>query len=404
MSIDARLAAPRSERAKVVIVASQWGTNWGERSTAIRLCAGALALSADVTIVSLDDRSSEENAPLRRTFDGIFPVHSASAPPAHPRVREVLRASLARAEGTISPQAGALPDIAARGLLGLDGQPSSEALGIIEHLQPDIVVMAGVETLWLGEGLPVGPTRPRVVFLPLLGADARLASSALEPLAEIVDAIGVFSHVEGSLLLRSVGVRDRSMVQRLSLSFPVNHHASHFGLAGMAGFGRYVLIISGWPDDDPAVGMVPPHDYVREMVGDVSVAEVRHGRWLITRRGERFDVPWSANRMNLWRLMAGAVATVDVRPPGPIGREAIESMMFATPVVVREGTVAAEHARLAGGGLWYSAPGEMLDAMAYLLDHDDEQAAFAKAGREWAEREHGDTERLVTEVAQLVLG
>ncbi|MHB8245076.1 MAG: glycosyltransferase [Acidimicrobiales bacterium] len=404
MSIDQSRAEPRTDRPKVAIVMSAWGSNWGERATAVRLVAGALSLKAEVVVVSLDDRSDPETAPPRRTFDGIFPIHSAAASPSHPRVSEVLQASLRRFEQRSSPEAAVLPEVASRGLLALDARPSAEAIGIISHLQPDVVVAAGVETLWMGESLPVGEDRPRVVVLPLLGTDTRASSVALAPLAEIADAVGAFSHSECQLLAESVGSRRRTVLHRLSLPFPVNRQASLSGLAGTASFGRYVLVISGWPDDDPAAGIAPVHDYLREFIGDISVAEVRHGRWLVSEHGRHFQVPWAANRMNLWRLMAGAVATIDVRPGGPIGREAIESMMFRTPVVVRAGTVAAEHAKEANGGLWYAAPGEMVDAARHLVENTGNRDRLAKSAREWAENEHADTQGLVQAVSTMVLG
>lgn len=394
------LAAPRPERPRVAIVVSSWGERHGEKDAAIRLVAGAVALDAEVTIVSLDDRRDLSEAPVRRYYDGIFPVHSAAAETSDHRVAEIARAALARPDGADD----LLPETAARGIIELESRLSPECLGIIEHLAPDIVVLAGIETLWLAVALPVGPARPRVVALPLLGADPLLASRELAPLAETTAAIGAFSLAEHTLLERSAGARRDGLVHDLHPAFPVNEGAAHSGMAGMASFGRYLLVISGFPDDGSPAGTAPAHDLVRSAVGDLSVAEVRPGRWLVTDGARRFDVVWTPSRMNLWRLMAQAVATVDVRPPGPIGREVIESLRFGTPVIVPEGTVAAEHARRSGGGLWYAQPGELLDAARYFVEHELERDRFGASGRAWAVREHGDGDRFAAEVRRLVFG
>ncbi len=403
MTIESARAEPHPSRVTVAVVMTSWATDWGERRAAIRMVAGALALSADIVVVSLDDRSDPSRLPPRRTFDGIFPIHSASARVPQRRLGQVLRSALERRPSSSSPASPSVPEAAARKLLATDGQPSSEALGILDHLKPDVVVLAGVETLWMAEAMPVGPSRPRIVVLPLLGTDSVLASDAMKPLAEIADAVGAFSDTEYRLLSRSVGSRRPDVIHHLRLSFPVNRQAAHSGLAGVASFGRYLLVISGWPElTDSAVG--PPHDYLRAVLGDISVAEVRPGQWLVTESGRRFDVPWSSTQMNVWRLMAGAVATLDVRPQGPIGREAIESLLFGTPVVVPAGSIAAEHAKASNGGLWYGSPGEMIEQVRYFLDDDSAREGFGRAGREWAEREHNDTQRLVDELTRIVLG
>ncbi|MHB1987708.1 MAG: glycosyltransferase [Acidimicrobiales bacterium] len=400
MGVDPRLAAARPRRATVAIVVSQWGSDWGERRTAVRFVAGALALRADIVVVSLDDRSDPLSSPPPRTFDGIFPVHSATAEVNSPAVDRMLRASLSRQPGP--PLTGS--EVASKRLLETWTQASPEALAILDQLKPDAVVLAGAETFWVARALPVGPRRPRVVVLPLLGTDELLASPALAPLAELADGIGTFSRAEHALAAGSIGARRPELLRRVRLSFPVNRQGAQAGLAGMATFGRYLLVVSGWPDDDPDASTAPPHDYLRSALGDISIAEVRSGRWLVTSGGRRYDVPWAASRMNLWRLMARAVVTLDVRVPGPIGREAVESMLFGTPVVVPAGSVAAEHAKVSNGGLWYGSPGEMLDAVSYFVDHPADRARLARAGQQWAEREHGNTTAMISDVTELALG
>ena len=194
-----------------------------------------------------------------------------------------------------------------------------------------------------------------------------------------------------------------SKVRQMQIALPVNRLATTAGIVGVNAFGRYVLMISGFADD-PASGRCPPHEYLRHVFGDIAVAEVRRQRWLVTGSGARFEMTWTPTRMNLWRLMAQAAVTVDLRSPGPIGREAIESLRFGTPVVVPDSSVAAEHAAVANAGLWYRNQGEMVDFVRALLDDEVVRSQLGANGQQWAEQVHGDTERFVTQASNVVLG
>ncbi|MDA8038586.1 MAG: glycosyltransferase [Actinomycetota bacterium] len=386
------------ERQHVVVVAAGWGASSGEAASVTRLMAGAVALHARVSVVSLDDRAGRPGAPPRRRRDGPFTVHSAQAPASRRQLADLLETSIRR-----QPH-GELPDAAVRGLLRLSSRPSREALGAVLDLEPDTVVLAGPETFFMGEPLPVGTGRPRVVVLPLGGRPELLGSHALRPLVAAADAVVAVSETERSRLapLLPAGREDRLRLVRPV--YPVNRGAAAAGMAGMASFGRYLLVLSGFPPDEPSSGRCPAHDYLRQVLGPISVVEVCHGRWRVTDAERRHDVVWPANRMNLWRLMARAAATLEVRPAGPVGREAIESLLFATPVVVPAGTVAAEHAAASNGGLWYRDPGEMLDALKALLDDGALRDAIGSQGRRWAERQHGDMAAFAEEATVAVLG
>jgi glycosyltransferase involved in cell wall biosynthesis len=218
------------------------------------------------------------------------------------------------------------------------------------------------------------------------------------------DAIGAFSDGEFDRIARLLRNDDVSRLHRLRIALPVNRLAATAAMAGLGPFGRYVLFISAF-DDDPVTGRCPPHDYLRHMLDHVSIAEVRRNGWVVTSAtGRRFDPVWAPTRMNLWRLMARAEATVDLRPPGPIGRETIESLRFGTPVVVPDHSVSAEHARSSNGGLWYRNAGEMVDCVRALLEDGTLRSHLGANGEEWADRHHGDTETFVETTTDLVLG
>lgn len=390
-------------RPRAVVVTAEWGLHWGEVPSTVRTVAGALALTHDVDVVSLDDRANLAIVRPRFVEDGAFPVHSVTARPVLPRLTDLLTTALAQDAARGSRRAGTLPDLAARRLIALESQPSSEATDRIEALAPDVVVLAGIAALPIAEALPVGPGRPRVIIFPLLGTDERLASGAISALAERADSVVAVSAPEEELLRSSVGRRKDELVRRLRVPFPVNREASVSRLAGITAFGRYVLVISGWPDGDPSGVEGPAHDYLRTVVGPVSVAEVRHGRWLVSEGGRHFRVPWAPSRMNVWRLMAGAVATIDVRRQGPVARETTESLAFATPVVVPAGSVAAAIAEESSSGLWFATPGELVDQVRWLLEHEEERLVMGEQGRRWVEDEAGDMDRFVGECTELAL-
>jgi hypothetical protein len=412
MGVPADVAEPTVPRPRVVIVTESWGSDWGERAAATRLVAGALALRARVVIVSIEDRSQPRYRQPRLRYDGVFPVHSVAAPTgrgnfggigsAEDVAAKALQSDLVRA--SLSRQPGAvLPEVAARGLVARAGLISGEALMTTVGQEPDVVLLAGPATFWMSEALPVGADRPRVVLLPLSGNDPILSSAAFRPVLDQSDAVGVFSRLELDRISARLPAGSSTVAQRLSIALPVNRFAAAAGMAGVSAFGKYVLVISAF-DDDPATGRCPPHDYLRQVFGDVAIAEVRRHGWVVTGPGKRFDITWSPTRMNLWRLMARAAVTVDLRSPGPIGRETLESLRFGTPVVVPDASVAAEHAAESNGGLWYRNQGEMADCVRILLENDAMRARLGSNGEAWAERHHGDTDSFVAEAIRLVLG
>ncbi len=303
---------------------------------------------------------------------------------------------------------GEMPDRAVQGILGLQVRAGADAYATIADLRPDVVVLAGTgsfrnEPDW-SDSLSFGGSRPRLVLLPLCGDDPVLSSAALRPLLSRADAIGVLSAAEERRVARALPKRaGEGRVHHLRLALPVNRLAAMTAMAGMTPFGRYLLVLSGLPGD-PARRPALPHDFLREVLGEVAIAEVGPRGWVVTGPVDRFEISWTPSRMILWRLMAGAEVMLDVRSEGPVGREAIESLRFGTPIVVPEHSVAAEHAASSNGGLWYLVSGEMTDCVAALLSDGALRERLAASGRAWAERWHSDTGAFVEAAGRLALG
>jgi hypothetical protein len=408
--IDRALVEERRPRPAAAFATARFGEGEGERQTALRRVAGALALHCDVEVLVLDDRvqvARQEGRP-----DGIFTVHPVSARRHHPssadgpadRARaRVIRAALSA--GSPPPgQNGAarLPREVARRMAEAAMLESPASIRLLEELRPGSAVLAGTETAGLVPAVAHLTPRPRTVFLPMLGTDRALLDAVLPPLAGLLDAIGVFSESERQIAEESVA--GATAVHLLHPTFAVHGSPRRSGLAGLGRFGRYVLLISGWPDDDPLSRGSLPHDLIRRAAGDVAIAEVRPGQWLVTDARRSFEVAWPPSRVNLWHLMSRALLTLDMRLAGPVGEEAIESMMFGTPVIVPAASPAAGHAKAANGGLWYESEGEMLDQLRLLASDEAVRRRLGEQGRDWAISEHGEADRFADEIRELVLG
>jgi glycosyltransferase involved in cell wall biosynthesis len=95
-----------------------------------------------------------------------------------------------------------------------------------------------------------------------------------------------------------------------------------------------------------------------------------------------------ATRTDLWRLLAHARLTVDLRPGNVIARECIESLRFGTPIIVPKVSVARHHAE-AGGGLSYEDISELLAGVKALED-DVNRSHMSEQGRKYADLYFGD--------------
>lgn len=398
---------------RVVIVTTRWDEPHSESADVLRLLAGALTGSAKVDVVALGTRGGVQSGAARTRRDSVFDVHHLPGTRADP-----VRAALVRAALVRGP-AQDLPEIAGPRLAGLGGGRSDALAGLVGSMSPDAVVLAGPDVWWVPESLRSLPGRMRLVALPLLGDDPAAGLPALRPLLRDVDAVGVLSglerarfegarnrpnRLEGAGLERARFEGAQPEVIRLDVAFAINRSTADGLLLGAAPFGRYVVLLTGFPPGTPGATRSPGHEYVREVLGDIAVAEVGHERWMLTDATNAHTLPVELSRVNLWRLVRRAEVVLDLRPQGIVGRETIEALLLGTPVVVPEGTVAAEHAQASDGGLWYRDFAELFDAGRAVLGDRSLRDRLGAQGRAWAERVHGDQASFVEEATRLVLG
>ncbi|MGH9072151.1 MAG: hypothetical protein ACRDX8_13540, partial [Acidimicrobiales bacterium] len=120
-------------------------------------------------------------------------------------------------------------------------------------------------------------------------------------------------------------------------------------------------------------------------------------------RGRSVGVEPAMDRGALWETMAGAVATLDLRQPRPLGREILESMLVSTPVVVpATSQLARDQAEASNGGLWYRNSLELAACVGQLLDPTTRGLLGAQA-RKWASHVHGNQDLFVRATYDTVL-
>ncbi len=390
---------------RIVVVTARWGSSHGESGAVVRLLAGALSARARVEVVSLGTCGTAARGPggVQTRRDSVFVLHEVVASRA-----DRLHAGLVRAALALGGRRQ-LPEIAGARLAELGGGLAPQAVDLIATLEPDAVLLAGPETWWLPEAL--GPLRPgvRVCSVPLLGGDALGGLAHLGPLLAGVDAVGVLSRAEGRQVLGRI---DGAWLSRsapvevtdIDVAFSVNRPAADQLMVGMSHFGRFVVLLTGFPEGSPAAGRCPGHDYVRRWLGPIAVAEVALDRWLISDLEKAREVPVGPSRPNLWKLLRHAEVCLDLRPQGTVGRETIESLMLGTPVVVPEGTVASEIAESSNGGLWYRDFRELFEATNAILDDTALRDRLSEQGREWATEVHGNHQRFCDQVERFAFG
>jgi hypothetical protein len=382
---------PRRRRPAVAIVTPYWGEPPIEVVGVTRLVAGALARHADVTVVHLTDRATT------RYSDSVFDVRPVALLDAQPERAALLRAAIGGddAESTA-------PSAALSLLREYDGEaPGVPA--VLAELSPKAIVLVGSHQPWDLSVLSRrgDASRPQVVAIPFC-SDRELGPGDLERTIGAADVIGTIHPDEPAAIARIDATRASDVVP-LEIAFSSNIHARSGPLAGLGRFGRYVLLVRNWPAGTPRAPRPITREVLREVLGRITVVEVDGMRWWASNAKDALPLQVNYNRVNFSRLVAHACLTVDVRPQGPVGRLAVESMLYGVPAVVADDTAAKAHVAAANGGLWYREVGELFDAASVIVD-TPVGGILAEQAERYARSKHGDIDAFVARTAELVLG
>lgn len=399
-----------SERRRVTLVTASWGDG-DEGRYALRQIAGALATAAQVTVVHV---LPEVDGP-EVVRDGAFEVRRVAGAPAEPITQEAVLAAVGGAE-----PGRPLPAMLARALLEMEGGWSEAVLPAVEATAPDVVVLGGIQQAWPPAALAELRVRPwRRVVVPLAGDDAKLELAGYRDLLGTADVIATVTRgeqrrVEGALAALGAGDAADGLgpsIVALDVPVRVNPAAKRQRLVGLTNFDDYLLLLRGFPPGTPERLVAPDFERMRALVPSLDVADVTEAGWRVT-HGERSElVRVGHSRVNLWRLMSHALVTVDLRPGGIFGREAIESMWLGTPVLVPSGHPAAEAVAEAGGGLVLEDEADLPEVVASLAPPsgsgaagDGGRQALSERGAAWAQQHHADQQGFVQAVVQGLLG
>jgi hypothetical protein len=382
---------------RITVVTPNWGNPDDERYFAARTLAGAVSTAADVTVLHLTSTAAGKGGTRR---DGAFRLVRVAATAPRPVETAIVLAALSSGAG------GRLPAVAGPHLQGLEGGHADDVAQHIAATEPDVVVIAGINQAWPANPIESLPRRPRVVTMPLIGDDPRIALPGYRDYIDAADVVFSTSRGERAALatLEPARGRDRRPeLVDLRLPIPVNRASAKYRVAGLTNFHNYVVFLRGFPAGTAECSTVPDYVQLRRAVPGLGVADVAHERWRVHDDTFDFVIPVGPSRVNLWRLVSHAVALVDLRPGGVLGREAIESLLLGTPVLVPRTSTTRSVVEESGGGLVYGGEDELVDALELLTSASTTRDDLARRGTEWASRLHGDHARL-TEVTKHLFG
>lgn len=365
-------------RPEIVLVCHEWQGGEGDPESMLRILLGALAPRCRVTVASLEPEGA---ASERTALDGLFAVHRLPAG-AKRRGDRFFEAALALA-GRPAPDWADEPS----------GMPPSQLITLLGRQPEATVVCAGGESLSVAPVLRAARLGRRLVALPL-GRRRALGGAA-----GAFDAIAALSRREAEEV---AAVAPGRAIEVLRPPVRIQEDLSPPDLGGLGGDLPMLVVLSGTTEGHEP--LLFDHGYVRARLGAVVVAEVRPDRLVVTDPGRRHEVAWPPARMDLWRLMRTADVLLDLRPQGPFGREALESLLFATPVVVPAGSAAASHAAESGGGRSFGDPPEMFGHLSELFGDAAARAEMGETGRRWARSLYATGPLGDEALARLVLG
>lgn len=349
-----------------------------------------MSTAAEVTILHLTN--GEARGPGR---DGAFRVVRVAASAPSPIEEAILLAALHSSTGT-----GRLPSVAGRQIHALEGGFAGDICGQIAACDPDVLVIAGLNQAWPPDMIDALPRRPRVATMPLTGDDRRIGLDGYRDLVDAADVVLTTSPAERSFV---EALRPTQLVE-LPLPIPVNLTSAAHRVAGLTNFDNYAVFLRGFPDGTVEHQTTPDYLQLRDAVPGLGFADISHQRWRVHNDDFDYVIPIGPSRVNLLRLLSHAVALVDLRPGGVIAREAIESLLIGTPVVVPTTSRARGVVEESGGGYVFAAEDELAGALGSLAGVDGSRDEIAARGREWARRMHGDQGRFVAEVTGCLFG
>jgi len=405
--------APLRPQGHLAIITPMWGEDETESISVIRLVAGALARHFRIDIIHLDPAASMPET-LR---DSVFDIHRFPVVLQDRQQETLLRIALG-----LDSLDDEIPDCLTSRIDGrafVDGDINA----CLDELAPQVILLIGSAHPFDLQQLRANHDR-RIIFMPLGERVSLTKDRSVTTIMEIADM--VIASDPGELRRFELAFPERvGSVVPLDLALSVNRGATGDTLFGVRFFQPFVLMIRRFGSEASARegsvthaivtsvagtverGQIPEQNWrtTDDVIPDVlpiSVAEVDGEQWRLSDNVNMLPLPVNPSRVNLWRLMAHALFTIDLRPATAFGREAIESMMFDSPIIVPDDSAAKEHVQAANAGLWYRNNGELLDAVRVLSDRSIREQ-FARNGRAYVDAHHSNLDDFVERICDLVI-
>lgn len=346
--------------------------------------------------------------------DGALWIDRYQAPPARQRAAAVLERAAAALAHSKKPPGPGFTDHANASTRALRFPPSHAAAQAVVDQAPEVLVVtpSGQPTLRLAEQY-LGDTD---IYLLLATSGHWGAESGIDPqLAPRYQAILVADDLGGLTSDRqgrngsdpsaSDIEADGSVV---GLGLPISiHHRDNSGVTSPLGHALdanepYVVVLAAWPSHRaPLWPQILGNSLISglESVTLVFVGSTSMTLWRNGKVRMRFAPP---TRKQLWSLLAGARALVDVRQPSLVARETMEAMLSSVPVVVAAGGAGAAHVRRANAGLWYEDAAELTEAVRMLAENSGLATQLGANGLAYAETVCREPEQFAASLAEAV--
>jgi hypothetical protein len=370
---------PDGRRPRVAVLTGEWLDDGSEEQFVTRTVAGALAAAAEVHVIA---GSSRAGAPR---VDGALSVTHLESRPPQPQRARLLLSSVTSSPGFQDARTD-VPGVVQRHLRDLNGGSIGAALEILGSLQPDAVVVAGYRQVAPRLDAREVASRFRTVLLALSGTDPQLLLPVYDDAFAAFERTITVTEAETRQVACRPNQGTPAPVCEVGLPLVVHGSAAERRVPDLEGR-PYLLVLSRYPDDASAPDEMPAARYLSSRRGGLAVVVV-HDDTVTVLGPMGPSLRRRVTRTDLWKLMAGAVATVDLRRTTILGREVLESMLLGTPVVVRHDSISRHHAELSSGGLWFEGPRDLLECIDTLGDEETRRSLGAQA-RSYAGDRHG---------------
>lgn len=422
-------------RPRVALVTTAWSDLRDEAAFVARRVGAALAMRYHVMVVVADGHTG----PAQESADGVFGVlRVPSRRPDRRRATLALSALTIDHSGEVLPAGGLARAGAAGGLtrpgaavatLAAPGHSASVAAALIPpgvraqlrhlaggsgelgailgSLETDAVVV--VDHRHDAAGLPIKALSGcrYASLVPLGWDDLALQLSLGDGVFDSWDALLATNACEAELLRNAVGARPHRapVVHDMSVAVEPPSPEPGVDVAALVGDTNWLAVL-----DDPASRpgghgerTVPEVAHLALRFPDLSLVVLRPGSTTVV-RGRSTRIAGPLDLGTTWAVIAGGLATLDLRPGQVLPRQVIESLLLGTPVVV-PATSGAPRCLVekASAGLWYGSGAEMVACVAQIAE-PAVRAPLAAQGRRWAITNHGDQDRFVEATCRSVLG